>query len=89
MDADIVITAPKTLNFVGITQAQIYKELETGRRIKYFYRDNSYNKERVRLMVEARHFDLEYDQIHYVDVDRFYRIPHGGYVKLEKKKGSK
>ena len=86
IDPNVVLAAPNTTNLSGMSRLDIYKELALGRRIKYFYTDRSYNKEGIRKQIKDRYYEFESDQIWYVDVDRFYRIPHGGFVKMDEKK---
>ena len=83
VDPDIVLVAPSTLNYVDATLPDIYKELASGRRLKYYYRNDKVKKEDVKKMIMERQFQFKAEQIRYTDVDRFYRIPHGG---LEKRK---
>ena len=85
----ILVFAPTTHNLTNITESTLYKELSMGKRIKYIYQDNSFNKDFVKQIVFDKVIRFTGKDIKYVEVDKFNKLPHGSYLKVDPYKKKK
>ena len=89
-DPKIIVVAPSNLNFTKISDGTLYKELKLGKRIKYFYREKSYDPETVKqMLMERLVVTFTAKDIMYVDVQKFNKIVSGTYINLDPKKRQK
>ena len=89
VDPLVTVITPNNRNYTRIQENTLYKELTLGRRIKYFFRNRSSWPDDVKRMIEEREINFTAKDVLYVDANKFQRIKHGTYMKLEPHKKSK